>query len=134
MMRISAKVSEGLGKGGHFISIPIYEAIFERLLGKKPFHGTLNLVADSDDVVHVNSAYQQHGKLHDGLEWNGNEMGAIETLPAKLWIGENCLDVVLVRPALTRHHRSVIEVVSDRYLREEFGLEEGAIVDLEVPE
>lgn len=132
-MRIAARVSEGLGKGGRFIAIPVYEAIFEQLLGKKPFHGTLNLVAKEFDAVQVNSAYLKHGVLHDGLIWEGKKMGAIETLPAKLWVGDECTDVVLVRPALTEHHRSVIEVVSDRHLRKDFKLENGSMVELEVP-
>ncbi len=134
MMRIRARVTSGLGKGGKFIAIPLYEEIFERILGKRPFHGTLNLEVDSVDAVKVGKAFMEQGMLHDGLEWDGKKMGAIETLSAVLWIGTRKLKVSLVRPALTEHHREVIEVVSDLHLRQEFGLEDGDEVDLEVAE
>ncbi len=133
-MRIPVRVTRGLGKGGKFVSMPIYKEIFEEILGKEPFPGTLNLEADEKGAVAVGNHFMKHGKLYDGLVLDGKKMGAIETVEARLWIGNERRDVVLVRPALTVHRKSTIEVISDIYLREEFGLQDGSELELEVKE
>ena len=133
-MRIPVRVTSGLGRGAKFISMPIYKEIFEGLLGKEPYPGTLNLESDEKGAIVVGDHFMRHGELHDGLMVGNKKMGAIETVWARLWIGDRPKEVVLVRPALTVHRKSTIEVVSDSCLREEFALEDGVQLKLEVME
>ena len=47
--RLKGKVMQGLGEGAYYVCIPQYKKEFEKLLGKKIFCGTLNLVVEPSE-------------------------------------------------------------------------------------
>ena len=115
-MRISGSIVVGTGRGAKFISLPIYEQIFEKLLSKKPFHGTLNLQLKDDDAKIIKEKFID-GTVYDESIYKGKAYGGIITLPIKIVCDEGEIDGVAVRPHLTSHSSSIIEIVSHKHLR-----------------
>ncbi|MEM0004438.1 MAG: DUF120 domain-containing protein [Desulfurococcaceae archaeon] len=101
-----------------------YGLEFEKLLGVKPYPGTLNI------------------KLDKCLE---EIIGGFKPLiipPPKPGLGVvyayrgflRGIRVLVVKPALTRHDCRVLEVVSGVKLREVLGLSDGDVVEIELSE
>ncbi|MCE7737229.1 MAG: DUF120 domain-containing protein [Candidatus Heimdallarchaeota archaeon] len=116
----------GFGRGARFVSLPVYESIFEKHLGKTPFHGTLNLVLSEEDGEKINDKFKS-GVIYDNLVNDGKETGGVLIIDVKIQCKPNnsFINAVAVRPLLTRHDSSVAEIVAHENIRELWDLEDG---------
>ena len=120
-------VQSGTGRGAKFIALPIYANIFESYLGKPPFFGTLNLKLNDTAAAIVNKAFRQ-GKVFDNLEYEGKEYGGIVVIKVSIALNGKSIDAVAVRPHLTEHEGNIVELVSDKNLRQTLELQDGDTV------
>ncbi len=131
-VQITGTVISGLGKGKHFIQLPLYNEIFSQLIGQPPFPGTLNLKVSLEDGRKIERFYHDKGRRYIDLEFNGQKFGDIEVLHAKMTDGNQSIPIVLVRPLLSEHDLTVVEVVASVQLRQHFNLSDGDKITLEI--
>jgi riboflavin kinase len=118
-LKLVGKHIEGLGVGGKFISMEYYLAHFRKLLGCDPYPGTLNLETHCDwrELQSLCKPYVVPGKEVDGrmlgpvLVWRG---------VVELKDGER-VQCLILRPLLSKHKSTVLELVSCTRLRERLG-------------
>ena len=116
----------GFGRGARFVSLPVYESIFAKHLGKIPFHGTLNLTLSGNDIEEVNNKFRS-GQKYDDLQHEGNSTGGIILIEVKIRCNPNNgeINAVAVRPLQTHHDTSVIEIVAHENIRKHWDLSDG---------
>ncbi len=120
--RFRGRMTKGLGVGGKYISHPYYSAEFEKILGCKPFPGTLNMETDTD--WRELSSNCKPLVIKETV-WNGKVLGAVYVWRARLVTSSGEYDgVVVIRPLKSAHRPQVLELVSCRKLRPLIG-EEG---------
>lgn len=128
---VKGTVLSGTGRGAKFISLPIYKNIFENLLGKEPFLGTLNIELPTEDAKFVNKKFSE-GQVFDNLEYNNKEYGGIITIPLEVIYNGESYNGVGVRPYLTVHDSDVLEIVSPIHLRKNMNLEDGDHIEVKI--
>lgn len=117
-IKVKGKVVRGIGKGSFFLSLDPYKSFFKGLLGKEPYPGTLNieLPDDWDKILSFPNEYQPAG--YGGILYAmGNLQG---------------IKVIVIRPQKSKHSKKIIEIVSDRYLRENLKIQNGKIIELDI--
>lgn len=124
-------VTSGTGRGKKFVSLPAYTNIFQKYLPNKPFPGTLNLILNEKDHLIINQLFEK-AIIYDDIYDEGKKMGGIKLILLKLGIDQKLLDVIGVRPLLTSHNDSIIEIVSDKNLRNFFKLKDGNSITLNI--
>jgi len=118
MAGLKGIVVSGLGKGKGFIKEENYEQKLEKILGFKPFHGTLNLKVNEGRLQEFLLGKKMI--IIKGFEKNGVEYGAVNCLKTK--IKElNDYPVLIVMPAKTIH-KEIVELVAEHSLKEKFNL------------
>jgi CTP-dependent riboflavin kinase len=154
-MELSGEVSSGLGRAHVFMAQPHYQEQFRALLGKTAWPGTLNVTvegsylieyialrkksgidtldASSEDrtaakAVNVDAfeANRIRGFLRDGVSFGG-----ATAYKGEFKTDEGTIECAILIPDLTRHI-DVVEVIAAACLREQFNLEDGAIVRIEL--
>ncbi|OYT53423.1 MAG: DNA-binding protein [Candidatus Altiarchaeales archaeon ex4484_2] len=115
----------GMGEGAYYMGK--YENRFRENLGFKPFHGTLNVKLDSG----LASVKRYSTGFIEGFRRNERVYGRLEYMPVTLSGNDWSINCFLVFPERT-HHREVVEIISDRNLRKEYGLRDGDSVTIEV--
>lgn len=117
-IKLKGKVVKGIGKGSYFLSLDPYKKFFRGLLGNDPYPGTLNieLEKDWDELFNFSNIFQPAGL--GGIYYS---LGVL-----------NGIKVVIIRPHKSKHPSNIIEIVSDRYLREEINVVNGKIIEFEV--
>lgn len=120
VVKIRGRITRGLGEGAFYVAKYMDE--FERVLGFKPFQGTLNieLVEALEDMsrcrgVVVNPPTPEHAPV----------------LAYRAFIGDG-VDVFVVKPFKTKHDSKIIEIVSKHRLRDLLGLKDGDIVEVSI--
>lgn len=131
-----ATAEPGFGKAALFLSMPRYAEFFEKLLGEKPFAGTLNARV-SEKVVEELRSLAENNETGFRLEEKivgGKKLGGVSCLKARVSkggekIAANCL---LVFPDKGAHEKSVLEVVAASNLRKRLLLKDGDKMFVEV--
>jgi len=126
---IKCKVVSGIGEGGKYVRLSHYEEIIRKLLnGEKPYPGTLNIHCDINYKTLINVCKP---KVIPNMESYGGfyYWYAILENP-KLSENPIRLNVIVLRPFLSRHEESVLEIVSSIYLRDYLMLRDGDVVKL----
>ena len=113
-----AVVRSGLGKGKYFLSLEVYRGIFKGVLGEEPYPGTLNL--EFEQKLELRNSFYPAG--HGGFDFEY----------CKLRKDGKEVRAVIIRPHMSSHSRNVLEVVSEKYLRDYLGLKDGDYVKVEV--
>lgn len=120
MTGLKGSICSGLGKGKGFIEEENYEKEFIKILGFKPFPGTLNLKVNEEKLQEF--LLMKKMIIIKRFEKNGVEYGAVNCFKAK--IKElNDYPVLIVLPAKTIH-KGIIELVAEHNLREKFELKD----------
>jgi len=99
-----------------------YEHIFERLLGAKPYPGTLNVLLPdcySNILAGVKPRVIQPPRP-----------GLCKAYVYTGWLGG--IKVVIVKPTKTIHDCRVVEVVAPVKLRDLLGIKDGDVVEIEI--
>ncbi len=99
-----------------------YEHIFERLLGAKPYPGTLNVLLP-DCYSNILAGVKPH-------VIQPPRPGLCEAYVYAGWLGG--IRVVIVKPAKTVHDCRVVEVVAPVKLRDLLGIKDGDVVKIEI--
>jgi len=107
--------------------MPVYNILLTELLDETPYPGTLNIDIRKDYKELLNECPPLQVK---SVVMNGHEYGGFY-----YWFGnivEPNIPVLVLRPFLTKHPESVLEVVAERNLREELGLTDGSTVKVKL--
>ncbi len=124
---LQGTLKSGLGEGRYYISRPFYLQQFRKLLGFKPFLGTLNLVVEPAEL---------HGFLQDlnpieipGFRTEERSFGRIKAFRV---VVQGKQSAALIFPERTAHQKNEVEVIAAVNLRKKFKLKEGSRVSLQL--
>ena len=106
---IKGRRVKGFGVGAYYISHPYYSGWFSKLLSCRPFPGTLNIETDID--------WRELAGLCEPIvvpeaEWEGKHLGAVYVWRARVETNQGSADVLVIRPLLSSHEPSVLEIVA----------------------
>lgn len=123
---LRGKVTNGMGEGQHYISLPGYTRQFRSKLGYEPFAGTLNVELD-DDSVRTRSRMDALDPIEiDG--WTGEERtyGPAFCWPAVIETGDGDRyeETHVIAPERTHHDVDQLEVIAPEKLRDVLGIED----------
>ncbi|MEC7601937.1 MAG: DUF120 domain-containing protein [Candidatus Thermoplasmatota archaeon] len=155
-MRLSGKVTSGLGRASVFMSQSHYQDQFRKILGATAWPGTLNVQVENNDLSNYIALRQKAGidtlDLDDefinkvskidtstiesvrirGFLREGRSVGGATAYLAKISASESInISCAILIPDLTRHVE-VIEVIADVFLRESLDLKDGSVVHLDL--
>ncbi|HJM67153.1 MAG TPA: DUF120 domain-containing protein [Candidatus Thalassarchaeaceae archaeon] len=153
-MRLSGKVTSGLGRAAVFMSQPHYQDQFRKIIGATAWPGTLNVHVENNDLSNYIALRQKAGidtldldpKFMEtvstidttiiesfrirGFLREGRSFGGATAFQAEISANESeTISCAILIPDLTRHVE-VIEVIADVFLRESLDIEDGSIVNL----
>ncbi|MEB2836115.1 MAG: CTP-dependent riboflavin kinase [Desulfurococcales archaeon] len=130
-VRVEGAVFSGRGEGGFYVGI--YAKQFEKVIGYRPYPGTLNLrIREGQVEALVACVRRANPLLVEPPRIEGARLGGVYVYRARIHVGLDYRDVYVVRPAITHYKWDVVEVISNEYLRGEFKLKDGDVVELEV--
>jgi riboflavin kinase len=121
----SGRVTSGAGEGRHFMALQGYLDQFMRVLGLKPYPGTLNIKLTPESVPYLELLKHEKGIRVNGFAHDGKQFGGVSLFKASI-SGIGCTIAIPDKGRYT----DVIEVVSDRNLRESMHLNDGDKIDL----
>lgn len=111
---LSCKVVKGIGEGKFYIRT--YEDRLQKVLGYKPFHGTLNLSAEPSRIKEF--LYGKNKEVISPFKDSKRTYGEVDVYPVRLQ-GKDCAIIV---PKRTSHPENIIEVVSKTNLKRSLGI------------
>lgn len=126
-LTIAGTVSSGLGEGAFYMRQRGYKEQFGRKLYFEPYEGTLNVKVLGPELSKLRVLAQEPGILIDEFRAAGRTFGGAKCFPATL----RKIECAVIMP-LRSHHTDVMEVISERYLRDALGLRDGDSVEIVV--
>lgn len=131
MIRVKGVVTSGSGVGRKYISMPIYSGVLTEILKAKPFEGTLNISLNDLSVGELTLRCAPN--IVDNISFEGCIYGGFYYWYCRIVNVHNGMseDVIALRPFRTKNPQNVVEVVSNKYLREVLILKDGDEVLLE---
>jgi riboflavin kinase len=123
--KLSGTLKSGLGEGRYYVSRPSYLSSFKKLLGFRPFFGTLNLEVEEPDLKSFLSSVKP--LTVPGFETDERSFGQIRAFPVKV---EGKQKAALIIPERTAHPKNEVEVIAPANLRKKFKLKDGSRVTL----
>jgi riboflavin kinase len=129
---VSGRVFSGMGKGRYYVGNPEYQRKFEKILGYRPYPGTLNVkLEDVGMIAKIKRLRAMGGVKVDSFVKDGESFSALNCFDGTM-DGEK---VTLLFIDVTYYNESVAELISPAFLREKFGLRDGDEVSfsLEMP-
>ncbi|AKA49096.1 hypothetical protein IX51_08255 [uncultured archaeon] len=124
---LSGIAQSGLGEGRYYISRKFYIIQFQEKLGFIPYLGTLNLKILPAFESPLRRLRSSPGIHIDGFKTEDRTFGPVKVFNATV-NGEKCAVIFPERSVYT----DVVELISEKYLRGEFGLKDGDAVDVSV--
>jgi riboflavin kinase len=127
--KLKGKVTTGFGEGAKYVSIPLYNILLTELLDQQPYPGTLNVEVEKPytELIEECPALQIKSLIMDGIErggfyyWFGN-----------LVYKNKDLEVLVIRPFLTKHKENILEIVSGVNFRDELKLKDGNTIGVKL--
>jgi riboflavin kinase len=124
---LKGRIKNGVGEGRYYVSRPPYLKQFRKLLGFKPFFGTLNLVVSQPEL---NSFLSGQSPLRiEGFKTEERSFGKIKAFPV-LFQGKEKAAILI--PERTVHPSNEIEIIAASNLRKKFRLKEGSKAELKL--
>ncbi|ABM80368.1 DUF120 domain-containing protein [Hyperthermus butylicus] len=108
-LQLLGKRVKGFGVGGRYVAHPYYSGRFRELLGCTPFPGTLNFDANLDWRELASMCEPQ---VIPGTVWDGVRLGAVYVWKAKIMTRHGYVDCAVIRPLLSGHPPTVLEIVA----------------------
>ena len=142
-MRLSGKVSSGLGRAHVFMAQRHYQDQFRPIISVTAWPGTLNVEVKGDMLkdyrkLRVSAGIEEGEasrftaiRIH-GFERDGVSFGGATAFNATIISGDEEEDCAILIPDLTRHE-DVVEIISGKFLRESMHLVDGDIVEIQLP-
>ena len=127
---LTGKVQAGFGKASHWLNL--FNVAYSEKLGISVFPGSLNIALDHG-FDWFDARYEAH-RIWFGREEYGGERDIL-LLPCEL-VSLGHRRAFLWTPTTAAKDRRdpwVVEVVSDVNLRDQFGLQDGDVVEIRVP-
>lgn len=124
---LSGTVQSGLGEGRYYISRKYYIIQFQEKLGFIPYLGTLNLRILPTFESPLRRLRSSPGIHIDGFKTEDRTFGPVKVFNATM-NGEKCAVIFPERSVYT----DVVELISENYLRGEYGLKDGDQVDVTI--
>lgn len=128
-MDLRGELVSGMGEGAYYMGLEGYTAQFREKIGYVPFPGTLNVRLGRGCEQAAGRLRAADGIVIEGFADGKRTYGWVKCLGATLNGSIPCQVVVLER---THHDGSIIELVSERCIREEAGLGDGSEVTIRV--
>lgn len=129
--RVTGVVFSGGGEGAFYVSI--YARQFERVIGYRPYPGTLNLRLPEDDAHRLSECLSKaNAMIVEPPRIEGAKLGGVYAYKARVYRGIDYWDAYIVRPMITRYKGDVVELIAVEYLRGLLGVKDGDRVLLEV--
>lgn len=114
-------VQRGMGEGKYYVSLPTYFENFSRLLGSKPYLGTLNVTINSEQVEEYYAELDTHPyHIIEGFETEDRTFGPVkcyDILVCKINDHQKCVKGLILDIKRTSHTKGTVEIVSDKNLR-----------------
>ena len=123
-MKIDGEVTSGLGKAAHFLSQEFYTKEFNENLGFVPFPGTLNVIVSDEYLEEINNIKDSCENIIEPDEG----FGAVKYIKATV---NDDINGAILFPAKTVHDENYLELICEKKLRDELGLEDGDHLTLE---
>lgn len=133
-LELVGRVSEGVGEGEHFVSLPGYHEQFVDRLGYEPFPGTLNLHLDDHSVKMRTRLEAVEGISIDEWEEDGRTYGAATAYPARLETETEDVyrEAHVLVPERTHHGDEQLEIIAPDELRDELDLDDDEVITVRV--
>lgn len=125
---IRGKVFSGLGEGRYYISLKGYMKQFEKMLGFKPYSGTLNIKIPREQMFFRAKLDEEEGMLIKGFKTKERTFGDVKAFKCKI----NGIECAIVLPKRTHYPKDVLEIIAPVRLRDFLKLKDGDWVEVEV--
>ena len=135
-LALQGRVTDGMGEGRHYISLPGYMTQFEERLGYAPYPGTLNIDLDPESV-RARAALETFEPVPiDGFEDDDRTYGPAICYPATVETadGRTYERAHVIAPERTHHDEDQLEVIAPDRLRDELDLTDGDTLVVTVEE
>lgn len=141
---IVGEVAEGMGEGGYYVRIKEYYEQFKKMLGFKPYFGTLNLQLNelNKDLFEENIKNQNPIRII-GFEKEEKEAGNVKRtfgsvdcyncIVSRLDDQDIKINAAILKIKRTHHKKNIIEILAAPYLRETLNLKDGDKIRIEFP-
>jgi CTP-dependent riboflavin kinase len=141
-MRLSGKVSSGLGRAHVFMAQRHYQDQFRPIIFQTAWPGTLNIEVEGKMLtsyrkLRVNAGLEQGEassftalRIH-GFEREGVSFGGATAFNARIITADAEEDCAILIPDLTRHE-DVVELICGKFLRESMQLVDGDVVEIQL--
>ena len=126
---VNAVITSGIGEGKFYVQLEKYNQEFTKLLGRKPFPGTLNLVVDKNDYKELLLRKEQ--VKVEGFQTKERTFGCINCYNINIKKGKKKVEAFIIIPERTSHPENVAEIIASVYLREELKLSDNDKVEIE---
>jgi riboflavin kinase, archaea type len=127
---IKAIVFSGLSEGSYYMSMEGYRRQFRSKLGFDPFPGTLNLRVTRDSMSSRRELENHHFVPIDGFADKERTYGGARCYPVT--VAEKVQGAIVV-PIRAHYGEDVIEIIAPKNLRKRLRLEDGDVVEVQVP-
>ncbi|MBT4824150.1 CTP-dependent riboflavin kinase [Candidatus Woesearchaeota archaeon] len=127
-VKIQGAILSGIGEGKFYVQIKNYNEAFTKLLGEKPFPGTLNVIFDKDEFREL--ILKKELVRIEGFKTKERTFGYINCY--KITIQKNNKKVLgfITIPERTSHPEHIAEIISPTYLRREFNLKDNDKIEI----
>ncbi len=126
-------VTEGMGEGKHYITLPGYAEQFTRRLGYEPFPGTLNVELDAESVRRRGGLSGIDAVPIDAWEDGDRTYGAATCYGVTLAAGEDGYERAhAIVPDRTHHDEDKLELIAPDRLRDVLSLADGDELEVRV--
>jgi riboflavin kinase, archaea type len=119
-MEISGVIKSGKGKGAYFTQVEWVVRQCERLLGYRPFPGTLNVYVRDSDLYKLNQFFQE-----TDFDLVPDDPAFCAARVKKVTVNGIASAVVLPSDDVRIHEKRVVEVISSCSLKKSLGLKDG---------
>jgi len=129
-VKVRGRVFSGKGEGAYYLSQKQYAKKIEEKLNFLPYPGTLNIkLSTYEDINKIEALYKRGGIKIEGFITHDRTFGDVYCYKASI---ENHEDIkcAIIRSERTSYDTSVVEIISDVYLRRELGLHDGSEIVL----
>lgn len=126
----SGAITSGIGEGKYYVQIKKYNEAFEKLLGEKPFPGTLNIAVNTIDFRDFLS--NKELVRVEGFSTGTRTFGSIDCYKINIHNknDNNKIDGAIIIPERTNHPENIVEIIAPVYLRGRFKLRDNDRIEI----